>query len=63
MRYDMFSQEKEKSHPGTEEGKVEFSDAEMLDELTTSRGELKVRNVSFNEDRQSQVKIKFVFSF
>ncbi|XP_065865175.1 boron transporter 4-like [Euphorbia lathyris] len=34
-----------------EEGRVEVCDAEMLDELTTSRGELKVRNISFQEDR------------
>ncbi|XP_031282268.1 boron transporter 4-like [Pistacia vera] len=47
--------EKERSHPETEEGEVELCDAEILDELTTSRGELKVRSVSFNEDRQSQV--------
>lgn len=34
---------------------VEKSDAEILDELTTSRGELKVRTVSLSEDRSSQV--------
>lgn len=39
-----------------EEGRgVEMGDAKILDELTTSRGELKVRTVSFSEDRSSQV--------
>ena len=30
-------------------------DAEILDELTTSRGELKVRTVSFSEEKHGQV--------
>jgi hypothetical protein len=30
-------------------------DAEILDELTTSRGELKVRTVSFSEEKRGQV--------
>ncbi|GMN50069.1 hypothetical protein TIFTF001_019240 [Ficus carica] len=30
-------------------------DAEILDELTTSRGEFKVRTVSFSEDRGRQI--------
>ena len=30
-------------------------DAELLDELTTNRGELKARTVSFSEDRKGQV--------
>ncbi|KAK3219577.1 hypothetical protein Dsin_013547 [Dipteronia sinensis] len=48
--------EKEMSRHGKEDGHgVEMCDAEILDELTTSRGELKVRAVSFNEDRNSQV--------
>ena len=33
---------------GTEE---DFYDAEILDEMTTNRGELKFRTVSFREDR------------
>lgn len=37
------------------EDKVEICDAEILDELTTHRGELKVRAKSFNEDRQGQI--------
>ncbi|KAK2651496.1 hypothetical protein Ddye_011352 [Dipteronia dyeriana] len=48
--------EKELSRHGKEDGHgLEMCDAEILDELTTSRGELKVRAVSFNEDRNSQV--------
>lgn len=31
-------------------------DAEILDELTTSRGELKVRNVSSSEEKSGQVR-------
>ncbi|KAJ8535967.1 hypothetical protein K7X08_034368 [Anisodus acutangulus] len=41
--------------PGTEEGKIEICDAEILDELTTSRGELKVRTVSFSDNKRPQV--------
>ncbi|XP_038696811.1 boron transporter 4-like [Tripterygium wilfordii] len=33
----------------------EFYDAEILDEMTTHRGELKLRTLSFNEDRMYQV--------
>ncbi|XP_061365058.1 boron transporter 4-like [Gastrolobium bilobum] len=33
----------------------EMGDAEILDELTTSRGELKVRTTSFSEERRGQV--------
>lgn len=37
---------------GTEDSRDEDKcDSEILDELTTSRGELKVRNVSFHGDR------------
>ncbi|KAK7261882.1 hypothetical protein RIF29_28205 [Crotalaria pallida] len=36
-------------------GSREVGDAEILDELTTNRGELKVRTVSFGEERDSQV--------
>lgn len=38
-------------------------DAEILDELTTSRGELKVRNVSFSEDRHGLVRYLWTLSF
>ncbi|KAK1282480.1 Boron transporter 4 [Acorus calamus] len=37
-------------------------DSEILDELTTSRGELKVRTTSFSDDRHSQVHPKNVSS-
>ncbi|KAJ4718303.1 putative Boron transporter [Melia azedarach] len=53
--FSLSSREKELPHLGTEEGGAEMCDAEILDELTTSRGELKVRNVSFNEERHGQV--------
>nr|GEW36622.1 hypothetical protein [Tanacetum cinerariifolium] len=39
---------------GNDEGEVSICDAEILYELTTSRGELKVRNLSFNEDKRTQ---------
>lgn len=38
------------------EDEDEKSDAEIFDELTTSRGELKVRTVSFTEDGRNQVR-------
>ncbi|KAI9397608.1 hypothetical protein POPTR_003G059700v4 [Populus trichocarpa] len=38
---------------GNEEGEVEMCDAEIFDELTTSRGELKVRTVSFSEEKNT----------
>ncbi|KAG6788895.1 hypothetical protein POTOM_004973 [Populus tomentosa] len=40
---------------GNEEGMVEMCDAEILDELTTSRGELKFRTVSVREENAAQV--------
>jgi hypothetical protein len=51
----VFYQEREAPVLGNEEGKVEMCDAEILDELTTSRGELKVRTVSFREENTTQV--------
>jgi len=36
-------------------GSKEIGNAEILDELTTNRGELKVRTVSFGEERNCQV--------
>ncbi|KAB1218635.1 Boron transporter 4 [Morella rubra] len=48
--------EREAAHLGNGGGGgVEICDAEILDELTTSRGELKVRNVSFSEEKRVQV--------
>ncbi|KAK4413905.1 Boron transporter 4 [Sesamum alatum] len=46
--------EQEGPYLGIREGEVEISDAEILDELTTNRGELKVRAMSFSEDRRPQ---------
>ncbi|GFP99693.1 boron transporter 4 [Phtheirospermum japonicum] len=37
------------------EGEVEICDAEILDELTTNRGELRIRTSSFGDDRLPQV--------
>ena len=51
-------QDLEPIHSGGKEGEVETCDAEILDELTTSRGELKLRSVSFPEDRIYQVSQK-----
>lgn len=48
-------QERELSECGSEESGEEYFDAEILDEMTTHRGELKLRTVSFNEDRHFQV--------
>ncbi|KAG8388297.1 hypothetical protein BUALT_Bualt02G0110900 [Buddleja alternifolia] len=47
--------EHETTYIGNVEGEAEICDAEILDELTTNRGELKVRAVSFGEDRRLQV--------
>ncbi|KAA8523055.1 hypothetical protein F0562_009478 [Nyssa sinensis] len=40
---------------GDQSREVERCDSEILDEMTTSRGELKLRSTSFNEDRLFQV--------
>ncbi|XP_028091563.1 putative boron transporter 5 isoform X1 [Camellia sinensis] len=47
--------EKEMARLGNEECEVEICDAEILDELTTRRGELRLRTVSFKEDKHGQV--------
>ncbi|KAH9714863.1 Boron transporter 4 [Citrus sinensis] len=47
--------DKEVPHLCEKEEELEMCDAEILDELTTSRGELKVRNVSFSEERHGLV--------
>ncbi|KAA8540457.1 hypothetical protein F0562_024624 [Nyssa sinensis] len=47
--------ENETPHFGSVEDEVQICDAEILDELTTRRGELKLRNLSFTEDRHGQV--------
>lgn len=40
-------------------GSRELSDSEILDELTTRRGELKVRTLSFREERHGQVSCEY----
>lgn len=51
----IFQQESESHDPDSEEdGSDDFSSAELLDEMTTNRGELKRRSLSFN-DKQYQV--------
>ncbi|KAF9596739.1 hypothetical protein IFM89_012938 [Coptis chinensis] len=45
---------KERETSNSEESGPEVCDAEILDDLTTSRGELKLRNSSFNEERRFQ---------
>ncbi|KAJ6963328.1 boron transporter 4-like [Populus alba x Populus x berolinensis] len=49
----VFYQERQAPVLGNEEG--EMCDAEILDELTTSRGELKFRTVSFRKRMLLQV--------
>ncbi|CAH1442565.1 unnamed protein product [Lactuca virosa] len=38
-----------------DEDEVTLCDAEILDEMTTNRGEIKIRNLSFNEDKRTQI--------
>ena len=47
----MFGQDKEANNDDSE-STADYYDAEILDEMTTHRGELKLRTVSFN-DRNS----------
>lgn len=49
-------QENEPARLGSDGGGVDICDAEILDELTTSRGEFKVRGVSFSEERRGLVR-------
>ncbi|KAK3438200.1 hypothetical protein EUGRSUZ_C02816 [Eucalyptus grandis] len=44
------------SDSGDEESEEDFNDAEILDEMTTSRGELKLRTVSFKEEMLIRVR-------
>ncbi|ONK66531.1 uncharacterized protein A4U43_C06F9160 [Asparagus officinalis] len=47
--------DKDRAQLDSSSNDVDVCDAEILDELTTSRGEFKHRSLSFNEDRTSQV--------
>ncbi|CAI9267469.1 unnamed protein product [Lactuca saligna] len=38
-----------------DEDEVTVCHAEILDEMTTNRGEIKIRNLSFNEDKRTQI--------
>lgn len=46
--------DQDRSQLGLDQTSVDVCDAEILDELTTSRGELKHRSVSFKEDKTLQ---------
>ncbi|KAG2700056.1 hypothetical protein I3760_07G216000 [Carya illinoinensis] len=48
-------QEKDLPDSVSEESSLGFHDAEILDELTTNRGEVKLRTVSWNDERLFQV--------
>ncbi|PIA65464.1 hypothetical protein AQUCO_00100749v1 [Aquilegia coerulea] len=50
-----FKQERETSTGSEGSSELEVCDAEILDELTTNRGELKLRNSNFTEERHFQV--------
>lgn len=39
----------DRKYPVEENEEMDISDSEVLDEITTSRGELKLRSVSFDE--------------
>ncbi|PON84121.1 Bicarbonate transporter [Trema orientale] len=54
-RQGMSFKDMERSQSGDEESEVEFYDAEILDELTTSRGEFKLRSKSFSDDYLAQI--------
>ena len=44
----------ESTHSGKAEDGMDLSDGEILDELTTSRGEVKRRTLSFGEEKHAQ---------
>ncbi|XP_034696626.1 boron transporter 4-like [Vitis riparia] len=48
------SKEVESTHSGKAEDGMDLSDGEILDELTTSRGEVKRRTLSFGEEKHAQ---------
>ena len=58
----MFKQEGESPDSSGEGTDDDFYDAEILDEMTTHRGELKLRTVSFKEEKLYQVSLKISFS-
>lgn len=52
----MLEQDIRPSDSGDEDSEEDFYDAEILDEMTTSRGELKLRTVSFKEEMLFRVR-------
>ena len=49
-------QEREPPDVGSDGGADDFYDAEILDEMTTNRGELKLRTSSLKEERFHQAR-------
>ncbi|OVA03127.1 hypothetical protein BVC80_8855g26 [Macleaya cordata] len=54
--------EREMPHIWGEESELELCDTEVLDELISSRGELKLRTSSFNEDKPFQARGSLIIS-
>jgi hypothetical protein len=54
--HDNLVQEREPSDVGSDGGADDFYDAEILDEMTTNRGELKLRTSSLKEERLHQAR-------
>jgi hypothetical protein len=54
--HDNLVQEREPPDVDSEKSEDDFYDAEILDEMTTNRGELKLRTLSFKEDRLHQAR-------
>ena len=50
----MYVQDAESTYFGNTEVGMDLSDGEILDELTTSRGEVKRRTLSFGEEKHLQ---------
>ena len=53
----IYEQDKEPNQSEDKGIEVEMCDAEILDELTTSRGELKLRSVSFSDNVLAQARL------
>jgi len=53
-----FCEQKLGSSHHLSEGEDEFYDAEILDEMTTSRGEIRIRTISFKE----VIKTNYIYS-
>lgn len=53
----IYEQDREPNQSGDKDREVEMCDAEIFDELTTSRGELKLRSVSFGDNILAQARV------